>query len=62
MAVDGSLPLSPLIPLIWGEGVDGSAYLDLLGLVWDHRLGLPKIPIGFFPVGSRLLLFGGLLP
>ncbi len=35
VAVDGSTPFLPPIPPILGEGVDGSIFLDIPGLVWD---------------------------
>ncbi len=53
--IEGSSPSSPPIPTIMGEGVDGSPYQVLLGLVWDHRLSLAKI--GSFPVCGRLSFF-----
>ena len=41
VAIAGSPPLSPPIPPIGGwVGVDESAFLDILGLVWDSRLTL----------------------
>ena len=55
VAVDGSTPFLPPIPPILGEGVDGSIFLDIPGLVWDTQLGIAQK--GLFPVGGRLLFF-----
>ncbi len=35
--------------------MDGTAYLDLPGLMWDQTTGIAQI--GSFPVGSRLSFF-----
>ncbi len=45
----------PILPLFGRWGVDGSAYRDIPGLVWDQNLGMAVI--GTFPVGGRLSLF-----
>ncbi len=56
--VEGLSP-SPPIPPTLGEGgggkMDGTAYQDLPGLVWEQSLGMAMI--GNFPVGGRLSLF-----
>ncbi len=55
-AVEGSSPSPPPIPPTLGGGeVDGTAFQDLPGLVWDRSLGIAMI--GNFPVGGRLSLF-----
>ncbi len=54
-AVDGSIPSLPPIPPILGEGVDGSTFLDIPGLVWDTELGIAQK--GLFLVGGRLSFF-----
>ena len=54
-AVDASSPSSPLIPPILVEGVVGSSFLNIPGLVWDTLLGISQK--GLFPVGGRLLFF-----
>ena len=48
-------PSPPPIPPITGEGVDGSTFLDIPGLVWDSQLGIAQK--SHFPVGGRLLFF-----
>ncbi len=53
--VDSSIPSLPPIPPTLGEGVDGSTFLDIPGLVWDTQLGIAQK--GLFSVGSRLSFF-----
>ncbi len=50
--------LSPIIssyPTHLGEGVDGSTFLNITGLVWDTQPG--RAQKGLFPVGGRLSFF-----
>ena len=41
-AVDGSTPSLPPIPPTLGDGVDGSTFLDITGMVWDTQLELHR--------------------
>ncbi len=55
-ANEGSSPSSPLlVPQVSTEEVDGSAFRDLPGLMWNQDSGTAQI--GSFPVGGRLSLF-----
>ncbi len=55
VTIDVSIPSPPPIPPNLGEGVDGSIFLDIPGLIWDTQLGIAQK--GLFPVGVRLSFF-----
>ncbi len=53
VAVDGFTPSLPPIPPILGEGVEGSTFLDIPGLVWDTQLGTAQKGLFLWVAGCR---------